>query len=164
MVLSGMTAFPSGFLLPLEVHNFLPGVLSVPLLSYFKFFRTKFGVSFEKRKIQFFSPCCCLLCTLLGVREEVGHSFLSIWLFRCVRNTQGSTAKRDEQDNPRSTPIFPHSVVNLLIKIKTFFFFCKACAWRTFIVSGYLKFPPKKKFKLLLGQEKKKGGRSPLRC
>lgn len=78
---------------------------------------------FSEEKNSISSPCCCLLCILCGVREEVGHSFLSIWLFRCVRNTQGSTAKRDEQDNPRSNRIFPHSVVNLLIKIKTFFFF-----------------------------------------
>lgn len=77
---------------------------------------------FLRRENSIFSSRCCLLSPLFGVREEVGHSFPSLWLFRCMRNTHGSTTKRDEQDNPRSTPIFPHSVVNLLIKIKTVFF------------------------------------------
>lgn len=91
MVLSGMTAFPSGFLLvaashhcPLEVHNFLPGVLSVPLLSYFKFFRTKFGVSFEKRKIQFFHlAVVCSVHSLEFVKRWGTHfwafGFSDVW-------------------------------------------------------------------------------------
>lgn len=85
MVLSEITAFPSGFLLvaashhcPLEVHNFLPSILSVPLLSYFKFFRTKFWVFFEKRKIQFLHLAA--VCSVYSV-EFVKRWGTHFWAF-----------------------------------------------------------------------------------
>lgn len=130
----------------------------IPLLfssmpEYFPPFKSEFLCFLRMQNASFYSPGVVDYVHSCGL-EKGEHMYFSIPSSACADmwgNVMVQKWREVVTISKQQAPLFfTHSLVDLVTKIKHFFFH-KAFTHRPFIFSGYLRFPPKKKSKPHIG-------------